>query len=510
MIAPHKRLTVWQKAFELAKEIYVLTENFPKKEQFNITQQIRRLPAYLFIICVYLSACPLTCLSADFLKTPGVAGAPFLKIGVSARPASMANSFVGLSDDISSIEYNPAGISEIKNFELGLTHVLWFEDITLNNLLFGKKISENSGIGMSYQLLQAKDYEREIKIISEELSEIKTGDEIKLNDSAISVGWAQKLDVGSDYQNQLSLGVLLKYISEELYKKGNSAFAGDFGIIYRTPGTHKSYGLSIQNLGTEIGKDILPACVRGGVTHQGEGFNFSVDVIQYIDSKIKASVGLEILFSNVFALRGGVFYQEKFNFTAGAGFNIKPVSIDYAYLPHNELGQAQRVSFLVRFGSAQISQEQDVVKKPVEKSEPIEKPVTVPAGEKINLAVADFAGKNVSAADASIVADFLRTELVNTQMFNVMDRANMETILSEQKFQLSGCTTEECAVKMGKLLNVQQIVVGSLSKLLDTYYITVNLVDVETGKILKSFDHEVVSSKEFRNACKILALEISH
>lgn len=426
MIASHKRLTVWQKAFELAKEIYVLTENFPKKEQFNITQQIRRasisvvsniaegcamssprekmhffviargslveletqlqlsyefkyftdrriferieevsrllygliqsrrkllirLPAYLLIVCIYLSACPLTCLSADFLKTTGVAGVPFLKIGVSARPASMANSFVALSDDISSIEYNPAGISEIKNFELGFTHVLWFEDITLNNLLFGKKISENSGIGISYQLLQAKDYEREVKVISEELSEIKTGDEIKLNDHAISVGWAQKFDVGSDYQNHLSLGLLLKYISEELYKKGNSAFAGDIGIIYRTPGTHKSYGISIQNLGTEIGKDILPSCIRAGATHHGEGFNFSVDVIQHIDSRIKATAGLEILFSNVFALRGGVIYQEKFNFTAGAGFNIKFISIDYAYLPHNELGQAHRMSLLVKF-----------------------------------------------------------------------------------------------------------------------------------------------------------------
>ncbi len=288
-------------------------------------------------------------LYADLLKTPGVAGAPFLKIGISARPASMSGSFVALSDDISSLEYNPAGISEIKNYELGLTHVLWFEDITLNNLLFGKKVSENGAIGLQYQLLQAKDYEREIEIISEEHSEIKTGAEIKLNDSAVSFGYAHKFDVGTDYQNQVSVGLLLKYINEELYNKSNSAFAGDIGIIYRVPDTHKSYGISLQNLGIEIGQDILPLTLRIGGAHQGESFNFSVDVIQHIDSKIKASVGLEIIFSNVFTLRGGVLYQEKFNFTAGAGFNIKFVSVDYAYLPHNELGQAHRVSLLLRF-----------------------------------------------------------------------------------------------------------------------------------------------------------------
>jgi hypothetical protein len=127
---------------------------------------------------------------------------------------------------------------------------------------------------------------------------------------------------------------------------------------------------------------------------------------------------------------------------------------------------------------------------------------------QMNVAVADFTGKNVSEADASIVADFLRTELVNTRAFNVMDRNNMETILAEQKFQSSGCTEQQCAVQMGKLLNVKRMFVGSLSKLLDTYYITVNIVDVETGKILTSIDKSARSSKELREACKEIAQEL--
>ncbi|MFN3966243.1 MAG: PorV/PorQ family protein [Endomicrobiia bacterium] len=301
---------------------------------------------FIWLICLINQA---TTIYADLLKTPGVAGVPFLKIGISARPASMAGAFVALSDDISSLEYNPAGLSEIKNYEIGITHVLWFEDVTLNNFLFGKKIFEDSAIGFNYQLLQAKDYERRIKIISEELSEIETGNEIKLNDTAISVGYAKKFDVGAYYENQVSVGVLLKYVKEELYKNSNSVFTGDVGLIYRTPNIHKSYGISIQNLGIEIGKDFLPITIRAGATHHGEGFNFSVDVIQHIDSKIKAGAGLEIIFSKVFSLRGGVIYQGNFNFTAGAGFNMKFISIDYAYLPHNELGEAHRMSLFVKF-----------------------------------------------------------------------------------------------------------------------------------------------------------------
>jgi curli biogenesis system outer membrane secretion channel CsgG len=130
-------------------------------------------------------------------------------------------------------------------------------------------------------------------------------------------------------------------------------------------------------------------------------------------------------------------------------------------------------------------------------------------GEIINLAVADFGGKNVSQADGSIVADFLRTELVNTGVYNVIEKANMDKILAEAAFQQSGCTTSECAAQIGKLLNVQQMIVGNLSKLMDTYYITVNLVEVETGKIIASYDQEAMSAKELKTACNTLALKLA-
>lgn len=41
-MAKYKDLIVWQKADQLALDIYVLTEHFPQKELFGITSQIRR------------------------------------------------------------------------------------------------------------------------------------------------------------------------------------------------------------------------------------------------------------------------------------------------------------------------------------------------------------------------------------------------------------------------------------------------------------------------------------
>lgn len=111
--------------------------------------------------------------------------------------------------------------------------------------------------------------------------------------------------------------------------------------------------------------------------------------------------------------------------------------------------------------------------------------------------------------DAVTVGDFLRTELVKTGVFNVLDRSNMEKILAEQRFQMTGCTTQECAVKMGRLLNVEKVVVGTLSKLIDAYYVIVNVLDVETGKIEFSEQAKALTSDDIVGACGRIAQNIT-
>ncbi|MBL8013281.1 MAG: four helix bundle protein [Candidatus Omnitrophica bacterium] len=40
--AGYKQLIVWQKADQLAKQIYISTRNFPKEELYGLTSQLRR------------------------------------------------------------------------------------------------------------------------------------------------------------------------------------------------------------------------------------------------------------------------------------------------------------------------------------------------------------------------------------------------------------------------------------------------------------------------------------
>ncbi len=42
VIDSYRKLIVWQKSFQLVKEIYLLTKDLPRDEQFGLTSQMRR------------------------------------------------------------------------------------------------------------------------------------------------------------------------------------------------------------------------------------------------------------------------------------------------------------------------------------------------------------------------------------------------------------------------------------------------------------------------------------
>jgi hypothetical protein len=105
---------------------------------------------------------------------------------------------------------------------------------------------------------------------------------------------------------------------------------------------------------------------------------------------------------------------------------------------------------------------------------------------KVNIAVLDLDPTNISAQNAQFLSDRLRTELFETGKFRVLERDKMRNILEEQGFQFSGCTTIECAVEAGQLLNVQQMVAGNIGQIEELYSISLRLIDVKTGAIIKT------------------------
>jgi TolB-like protein len=102
------------------------------------------------------------------------------------------------------------------------------------------------------------------------------------------------------------------------------------------------------------------------------------------------------------------------------------------------------------------------------------------------------ARSGISLKEAETLSDRLRTELVNTGAFIVLERGQMDEILQEQGFNQSGCISSECAVEAGRLLGVQKMVAGSVGKVGEIYSVEARVFDVETGEILQAhqFDYE--------------------
>jgi len=125
------------------------------------------------------------------------------------------------------------------------------------------------------------------------------------------------------------------------------------------------------------------------------------------------------------------------------------------------------------------------------------------------IAVASFEPQGVSASDAAVVSDLLRSALVKEGSFSVVEKANMDRILAEQTFQQTGCTTSECAVKLGKILNVKYLVVGSFGKSMGQHLVALRVVEIETARIVYSDEAVGGSLDEIRRAVNEMAARLS-
>jgi len=105
------------------------------------------------------------------------------------------------------------------------------------------------------------------------------------------------------------------------------------------------------------------------------------------------------------------------------------------------------------------------------------------AAEKKTIAILDFESIGSEEYLGKAVAEIIRTELVETRKFRVVERAQIKKALSEQELQTSGAIDDESAVQIGKLLGADLIIVGSVVKIGTSYTINSRLIDVQTGEV---------------------------
>ncbi len=105
---------------------------------------------------------------------------------------------------------------------------------------------------------------------------------------------------------------------------------------------------------------------------------------------------------------------------------------------------------------------------------------------KPTVAILDFEGQDVSAAEVQTLTERMRTEIGNTNAVRLIERKAVEKIMEEQGFQQTGCTTDECAAEVGQLLGVQFMISGSIGKMGKSYTIDAKMFSVETGETVRT------------------------
>lgn len=116
---------------------------------------------------------------------------------------------------------------------------------------------------------------------------------------------------------------------------------------------------------------------------------------------------------------------------------------------------------------------------------------------KIPVAIMDFVSEELSNSSLLALTGYFRTELLKTDIYDVMERNNMDEIFKEQAFQLSGvCSDLECLVEAGQILGVQKMIGGAINKLGLKYIITIKNIDVETGRIEKIYTETFIGAEE--------------
>ena len=93
----------------------------------------------------------------------------------------------------------------------------------------------------------------------------------------------------------------------------------------------------------------------------------------------------------------------------------------------------------------------------------------------------------ITASDPN-EADYYLNELtlqfVNSKNFTVVDRSNIDAVLTEQNFQMSGYVDDDAFVSIGKFLGATVIVTGNISGAGSQKRMVIKAIDVLTSKIL--------------------------
>lgn len=310
----------------------------------------------------------------DITKVGTTAG-QFLKIGPGARALGMGGTYVGISDDIFSVYYNPAGLAISKgNGQVAFNHTQWLAQVNYDFAAASINVESLGSLFITVTSLRVP----EEKVRTFDFPE-GNGQTWDAGSVSFGIGYSRSLT------DRFSIGFHAKYIQESIWSSSATGFALDVGTYYITPFNDLIIGASVSNFGSKMqldGRDIqlnydpdnnsttgpnnIPAQYEMGKYDLPLTFRigFSMDVIKTRYIRVKTALdathpndnveylnaGVEFAYDELVFLRGGyksiLLTDSEQSFTLGAGLNYEldsglVIKFNYAYGNYGRLENIQ-------------------------------------------------------------------------------------------------------------------------------------------------------------------------
>jgi TolB-like protein len=130
--------------------------------------------------------------------------------------------------------------------------------------------------------------------------------------------------------------------------------------------------------------------------------------------------------------------------------------------------------------------------------------------EKPRLAVMSFTSVDGSTESSNAgLTLFFETAIQDTGAYDVIEQSRVADILKGQEYSHMDFTDSSAAVKIGKLLSANNIVLGASGKFEGEYFLNVKIIEVETGKILNAERTIAPSLSELADSFDLLAKKLA-
>lgn len=178
--------------------------------------------------------------NAEIFPKTGTASLQFLKLGIDARATGMGEAYTAISDDISSVYWNPAGLAKKMDNQFMFSHTKYVAGIS-HEFVAASRSLDWGNVAVFLNYLHMDD----MKVTTEDEFDW-TGEYFTSYDLAAGVTYANA------FTDKFNFGVSAKYITEKIEEYSVSTMSVDLGSTYNTGWNNLTIGMSLRNFGPDI------------------------------------------------------------------------------------------------------------------------------------------------------------------------------------------------------------------------------------------------------------------